>query len=145
VGDTVDLLTLAPKTGASTLSVRKPDGSQVQLASGETRFTHTDQPGIYEVLAAAPVKFAVNLDATESKTAPMSMDELERLGLPMKAIEATPALVAAKQETLHNAELEARQKLWRWLIVAALAVLLIETWLAGWITRRAAAPVEAAA
>jgi hypothetical protein len=41
--------------------------------------------------------------------------------------------------------LEGRQKLWRWLIVAALAVLLVETWLAGWITRRAAAPVEVTA
>lgn len=146
VGDTVDLSTLATKNGGSPLSVRKPDASQVQLVSGETRFTQTDQPGIYEIQAApAPVKFAVNLDAAESKTAPMPVDELERLGLPMKTIEATPALVAAKQETLHNAELEARQKLWRWLIVAALAVLLVETWLAGWITRRSAAPVEAAA
>jgi len=126
------------------ISVRTPDGSPVQLAAGETRFTQTEQPGIYEVLAAAPVKFAVNLDAAESKTAPMPVDELERLGLPMKSVEVTPTLLAAKQTTLHNAELEARQKLWRWLIVAALAVLLIETWLAGWITRRTAAPVEAA-
>ena len=117
---------------------------QIQLAAGETRFAQTDQPGIYEVLTAAPVKFAVNLDPAESKTAPMPVDELERLGLPMKSVAAAPALVAAKQETLHQAELEARQKLWRWLIVAALAVLLIETWLAGWITRRTAAPVEAA-
>lgn len=146
VGDTVDLSTLATKNGGSTLSVRKPDGSQVQLTSGETRFAQTDQPGIYEVQAApAPVKFAVNLDAAESKTAPMPVDELERLGLPMKTVEATPTLIVANQETLHNAELEARQKLWRWLIVAALAVLLVETWLAGWITRRSAAPVEAAA
>jgi hypothetical protein len=145
VGDTVDLGTLAAKNTGSTLSIRKPDGSQAQLASGETRFSQTDQPGIYEVLVAAPVKFAVNLDANESKTAPMPVDELERLGLPMKSIAAAPALVAAKQETLHKAELEARQKLWRWLIVAALAVLLVETWLAGWITRRTAAPVEAAA
>ena len=146
VGDTVDLSTLATKNSGSTLSVRKPDGVQVQLASGETRFAQTDQPGIYEVQAApTPVKFAVNLDAAESKTAPMPVDELERLGLPMKTVEATPALVAAKQEALHNAELEARQKLWRWLIVAALAGLLVETWLAGWITRQTAAPVEATA
>jgi hypothetical protein len=87
----------------------------------------------------------VNLDAAESKTAPMPVDELERLGLPMRSVEAAPTLIAAKQETLHHAELEARQKLWRWLIVAALAVLLVETWLAGWITRRSAAPVEATA
>jgi len=146
VGDTVDLSTLAARSGNLPLSVRKPDGSQVQLASGEMHFAQADQPGIYEIQGGpAPLKFAVNLDAAESKTAPMPGDELERLGLPMKSVEASPALAVAKQETLHNTELEARQKLWRWLIVAALAVLLTETWLAGWITRRNAAPVEAAA
>jgi hypothetical protein len=145
VGDTVDLTTLAAKNGSSTLSVRKPDGSQVQLVSGEIRFTQTDQPGIYEVLALVPAKFAVNLAAAESKTAPLPVDELERLGLPMKSVEPPSALVVAKQETLHNAELEARQKLWRWLIVAALTVLLVETWLAGWVTRRSAARAEATA
>ncbi len=161
VGDTVDLSTVArsrrreeagpsrasgnplPEVGGY-LSVRKPDGTQVQLAAGETRFAQTDLPGIYEVLTAAPVKFAVNLDPAESKTAPLPVDELERLSLPMKSVAAAPALIAAKQATLHKAELEARQKLWRWLIVATLALLLIETWLAGWITRRTAAPVEAA-
>ncbi len=146
VGDTVDFTTLLTKNGGSSLSVRKPDGAQFQLASGETRFTQTDQPGIYEVSAVpTPVKFAVNLDATESKTAPLPVDELERLGVPMKSVEITSAVQASRQETLHNAELEARQKLWRWLIVAALAVLLVETWLAGWITRRSAAPAEATA
>jgi len=161
IGDTVDLLAFTrgrrgsaannsvsqanppPQVGGF-IAVRKPDGSQAQLASGESRFAQTDQPGIYDVLVTPPVKFAVNLDASESKTAPMPVDELERMGLPMKSIEATPAMAAAKQVTLHNTELEARQKLWRWLIVAALAVLLVETWLAGWITRRPAAPVEAA-
>lgn len=146
VGDAVDLSALATKSSGSPLSIRKPDGSPLHLASGEARFTQTDQPGIYEVSATpVPIKFAVNLDASESKTAPLPIDELERLGVPMQSLEVTPALAAAKQETLHHAALEARQKLWRWLIVAALAVLLVETWLAGWITRRAAVPVEATA
>lgn len=162
VGDTVDLSAFArshrgnevdnsvgqkapPPHVGGYITVRKPDETTVQLASSETRFTQTDQPGIYELLGApTPVKFAVNLDAAESRTAPMPVDELERLGVPMKSTEAAPAVVAAKLETLHNTELEARQKLWRWLIVAALAVLLVETWLAGWISRRNIAPAEAA-
>jgi len=136
-----------PPSDVSGYTIRKPDGAQAQLTSGETRFTQTDQPGIYEISAAGQLvaKFAVNLDAAESRTAPLLVDELERMGLPMKSVATPPALLAARQETLHNAELEARQKLWRWLIVAALAVLLVETWLAGWIPRRSAAPVEAPA
>jgi hypothetical protein len=146
VGDPVDLATLAANAGGATLSVRKPDGSQSELASGETRITQTDQPGIYEVSATpTPVKFAVNLDAAESRTAPLPADELERLGVPTESVEVSSVFQAAQLQTQHNTELEARQKLWRWLIVAALAVLLVETWLAGWITRRSAAPVEATA
>ena len=32
---------------------------------------------------------------------------------------------------MYNIELENRQKLWRWLILAAIGVLIVETWLAG--------------
>ena len=65
------------------------------------------------------------------------MEELERLQLPLK-VDSTEL---AKQEDqkrlrLQAAELEQRQKLWRWLIVAALGVLVAETWLAGWLTGR---------
>jgi hypothetical protein len=144
IGDPVELGAFVARNNGGALSVRKPDGTQVQLVSGETRFSQTDEPGVYEVLGiAAPVKFAVNLDAAESRTAPLPADELERLGVPMQSGVVTPAVQAAQLQTQHNTELEARQKLWRWLIVAALAVLLVETWLAGWITRRSAAPVEA--
>jgi hypothetical protein len=67
------------------------------------------------------------------------------LGVPLKASvgDSPPPLV--QQQNLHAAELEGRQKLWRVLIVAALVVLMVETWLAGWITRRSAVPIEAAA
>ena len=36
---------------------------------------------------------------------------------------------------MHNAELEGRQKLWRWLILGAIGVLIAETWLAGRVVR----------
>ena len=41
---------------------------------------------------------------------------------------------------LRNTELEERQKLWRWFLLGTLAILLVETWLAGWTTRRPPAP-----
>jgi hypothetical protein len=143
VGDSVDLTSLLAGRSAPAV-VRKPDGTSVPLAAGETRFTQTDQPGVYEVGGTAvPVKFAVNLDAAESKTAPLPADELVRLGVPTQSGAAPSAILATQQENLHNTELEARQKLWRWLLLAALTVLFVETWLAGWITRRATASVEA--
>jgi hypothetical protein len=44
--------------------------------------------------------------------------------------------MAARQARLKNAELENRQKLWRYIILGSLAVLFIETWLSGRTTRR---------
>jgi hypothetical protein len=146
VGDTVDLSVLAARSGGAALSVRKPDGALVQLSSGEVRFSDTGVPGIYEVVSPESLaRFAVNLDSAESKTAPLAVDDLERLGLPMKPREIELSKLVEQRQTMHNTELESRQKLWRWLIVAALVILMLETWLAGWITRRTATHVEATA
>ena len=82
--------------------------------------------------------FGVNLAPEESKTGPIPVEELQRLGLPLKVPVADQARQLEQKKKLQNVELEARQKLWRWLIVAAVVVLMVETWLAGRLTRRAA-------
>jgi hypothetical protein len=81
----------------------------------------------------------VNLAPEESRTAPLLVEELERLGIPL-APQAKAAAAKERQrlERLQSVQLENRQKLWRWLIVAALVVLVMETWLAGRLTRRPA-------
>jgi hypothetical protein len=84
----------------------------------------------------------VNLDPAESRTAPLPIEELARLAVPVKAREIALAKPAERSAQLHKAELESRQKLWRWLIVGALVVLIVETWVAGRITRRAVVPAE---
>jgi hypothetical protein len=137
VGDTVSL---APTNTAAQFTVRKPDGTQAKLTV-EGRFLETDLLGIYTAFSPRTTnRFAVNLDPSESRTAPLPLEELERLGLPLKA----PTLAAIKQAQerkarLQAAELEQRQKLWRWLLVTALVILVMETALAGWITRRGSA------
>ena len=136
-GDEVNLTGFAPAAGQS-IALRKPDGALVQLAPGETRFNQTDLPGIYTLTSVEPpMRFAVNLDPSESRTAPLPADTLERLGVPMKAPEIAAAVQIEHKRQLHEAELESRQKLWRWLTLAALVVLLGETWAAGWLSRRA--------
>jgi len=139
VGDTV--LLPGTESGAKTnepLVIRKPDGTQVQLVNRE-KFSETDLPGVYTIASSPPVQFAVNLDAGESKTTPLPIEELERLGVPIKAPSAqTVRQLEQKRLHLQAIELEQRQKLWRWLIVAALVVLVGETLLAGWLTRRGA-------
>jgi len=152
VGDPIPLagLQASADTNQSAL-IHKPDGSQTE-AKGD-KFAQTDVPGVYTVTfppsssssssSSIPknegFQFAVNLDATESKTAPLPFDELQRLGLPIKPPPTQTAKAAEqKRSRLQAIELEQRQKLWKWLIVAALVVVVMETLLAGWLTRRTA-------
>jgi hypothetical protein len=130
-----DAVTIA--AGSTNVTIRRPDASEVQLAVGEP-FAGTDQPGIYTATSAqSSMAFAVNLAPEESRTAPLPLEELERLGLPLQQPPQTsPREAQRRKEHLQAVQLENRQKLWRWLIVGALVVLMLETWLAGRATRR---------
>lgn len=126
--------------------IHSPGGEPLQLAAGETNFTQTAMPGIYHVKVGNSEKqFAVNLDAAESRTEPLPVDELERLGAPTAKAPVVAAVAADRKVVLQSAELERRQKLWRWFITATLGVLLVETGIAGWTTRRRMLKAEVAA
>ena len=147
VGQSVDLAQfgVVPGDSRELITIQKPDGNKVTLATSETKFAQTDQPGIYTVGSTQPLgRFAVNLDPAESRTAPLPFDQLERLGIPLKPREVEWAKQAERKQQLHAAELENQQKLWRWLTLAAVVVLLGETWLAGWLTRRVLGKAEVA-
>ena len=68
------------------------------------------------------------------------MERLEGLKLPFAHENMEMVAIAKKREqTLIDEQLEKRQKIWRWLIVAAILLVLLETWLGGWMWRRPAA------
>ena len=63
----------------------KPDGTMAALAAGAKSFSDTDTPGIYSMTGVEPpFRFAVNLAPEESKTAPLPMEQLEKLGVPLR-------------------------------------------------------------
>jgi hypothetical protein len=144
VGDSV---ALPPEDAGTAVGpvVHKPDGTIVRLARGSTTFSDTDQPGVYTIDTAAGARsFVVNLDALESKTTPLHIETLEQFGC--RLVNHSQARKQADQEQLRqmqNAELENRQKLWRWLILSAIALLIVETWLAGRARQPRLARVEA--
>jgi hypothetical protein len=138
-----DRVVLPVESGAAaSVVIRKPDGAAARPAPGRAEFSETDEPGVYTMETSMGSRpFAVNLDPAESRTAPLPVETLEQLGCRL----TDPARRAADRENLrqlHNAELEGRQKLWRWLILAAMAVLLVETFLAGRVVRPRSTPVE---
>ncbi len=146
VGDPVPV----PEQNASVspnVDIHRPDDTIVHVDAAQRAFTQTDLPGIYSILdstqGANPQSFAVNLAAGESRTDPMPIEELERRGISLKSVSGI-APAGGEREIQHSSfgEMESQQKLWRWVLVAVLAMLLVETWLGGWLTRPSPASQE---
>ena len=122
-----------PSHDAASVSgeVQKPDGTTVVLTSGSQAFDTTDEPGFYRGRCGdASFDFCVNIAASESKTAPFAVEELERHGIRL-GNQPTRAEEIERLRQLHDVELEDQQKVWRTAIMAAVCLLIIETWLAG--------------
>ena len=133
-------LNLLGLTGVGPVSVRHPDGTTTTVTPEAGAFTAATQPGLYTATGGILTKtFAVNLDPAESRTLPLPTDELDRLGVPVRRAGSRES-VDPSSGPAPAVETESRQKLWRWIMIAALAVLLIETLLAGLSARRAPAP-----
>lgn len=143
VGQPIRLAAVAgPNTTIN--AVRLPDGSQRAISGDAATFDDARAPGIYTFEATdadgsqSEVRVAVNLAAAESRTTPLGSETLEAAGVRLAQSDLPSVVQAAadRERQLLNRELENRQKLWRWLIVAALAVLVVETVLAGRLAAR---------
>lgn len=121
--------------------VLAPSGEPAVLEAGEgTRFLTLDERGFYVVRPPGmeperPFTVAVNVDLAESSLARLDPEELvaQVTGAPEDP-EAGPSFEAVE---LRREDLERRQSLWRFLLVAALALLVLETVLSNWVSRRA--------
>ena len=128
----------SPVTTGDLVAWTKPDLKVAEFIAPGVPFTKTDTPGIYRAgVGDKRWQFAVNLPLQESRTAPMSPDELARLGVPLQT---SPGISVARAQEIKRhmkeSELENRQKLWRWLIAGLLAVALGEILLGGSLARR---------
>ncbi len=101
-------------------------------------FVAVDQPGLYRFVdGELNLPFAVNVAESESVTQPMASDELERFGVVLGTIaDSVPALATQRQQ--RDVELESRQRLWQWILVAVLCLLAAESWLSGYLDRKQA-------
>ncbi len=140
VGDRVLLADVGFPSKTEPYEVRKPDGSTSKLEPGTEAITSTDAPGVYSVRRNDPNgeetrTFAVNLDPSESRTEPLTRETLAQRGVRLAGDSARQKLDAEALRQMQTAELEGRQKLWRWLVLGAIALLIGETWLAGRVDR----------
>jgi Aerotolerance regulator N-terminal/von Willebrand factor type A domain len=129
VGDRVPLPVIADTDKG--IVIHKPDGIAATVARESGVFDETDQPGVYKIdMPAGASSFAVNLDPLESKTAPLPVETIEQRGVRL-ASHSRQNVDRDQLRQMYNAELEGRQKIWRWLILAVIGLLIFETWLAG--------------
>jgi hypothetical protein len=152
VGEPIDFP--AAEQGTSKRVMSKPDGSQEVVELEQTRFVEVDQPGVYRLKSTVtdgrttPTQsdqpsvdsarsivdreftFAVNVDRAESESGPIPVEQLEMFSV--KVGEQTAASVEMAQlREMRDRDIEDQQKVWKWLIVAAIVILIAETWLAG--------------
>jgi hypothetical protein len=129
VGDTV-----APPPQSSPdqkWSLHAPDGHGISS-------TTADVPGLYHwVSGDTQFPVAVNVSPDESRTAPLTVADLEQWGAKV-GTQPPPQVLVARQRQLKLFELENRQKMWRWLLLVVLGLVAAETALAGRLSRRGA-------
>lgn len=131
-------IALPKTTTGEARTIAGPDGRRVEIAGDAATFDGADRPGVYRLSAGGQeTPLAVNLSPEESRTAPLAVEELEQRGVRLWARPVSNDELVIRQRQLQVMELENRQKVWRWLIVAVLGILAVETALAGRLTRRA--------
>jgi hypothetical protein len=111
----------------SRLTVVLPDRSTRQIdrpTAGKLAFHETDQPGVYEVRAGDKIaaRFAVNLFDREESDVRLRARQDER------GLETIESLTIGYAEPVvaESPTTPVRKELWTWLLLAALAVLVLE-------------------
>jgi len=124
-----------PVSDLPDLAVSKSDGSPVEVAaSGGT--LQLDAPGLYNLQSSGIRRqVAVQIPGSEVQLTPMDVDVFDQYGVEMGKVKSdTERKQSARQ--LQAIELEQKQRVWRWLLLAGLLVLALETVLAGLFARK---------
>lgn len=122
--------------------MKSPDGKT--LPAGQFR---TDVPGIYAITQGTETfTYAVNVPVSESRLEPLKPEFFTAAGitLPRSQIATGVEPTPAEKMQMERVELEGRQKLWKWLLAAAILILLAETFLANRPARASSGGEEAA-
>ncbi len=89
-----------------------------------------DKPGSYRLVRGDDARsIAVNLAPEESELAPADLEQLGRLGVNLAEVQS-PTELAATQRQLRAVELEAQQGWWRYILIAVVGVVFLESLLA---------------
>ena len=117
-----------PFAPSESAKIELPNGQSFAYRSAAD-LSAISQPGVYRFVDGdREIEFAVNLDPAESRTEPIGDDVLEQFGAKLHT-GSSQAMTEEHQRQLRDTELEGQQRIWQWLLVAALGLLGLETWL----------------
>jgi len=125
--------------GGDALALTPAGGSFPVAVTEGHRYLPLEEAGFYVVRPPGseperPFTLAVNVDLEESNLEALDPQEMvSQLLAPPGSLTEGPTFAAAQ---LRRADQERRQSLWRYLIMAAFALLLIETGVSNWMSRR---------
>ena len=119
-------------------TITYPSGKKVPFVASDGVFRDTDEPGLYTVeIGDKTSVVAVNLDPDESELDPFDTEVLSKSVEP-EVVEDDPALKVDEEATeaeqqkqrdrAEDVKKEKRQRIWRYLIFAVLALILFEIW-----------------
>ncbi len=120
--------------------VLAPSGSSSDLTGGEaSHFLELSEAGFYEIRPPGrddlrPVSVAVNVDRGESDLTPLDPEEM--VASLRSSTGVAPAGDSERAAALRRADQERRQSWWRWLLLGAFGILIIETVLSNRLSRR---------
>lgn len=125
----LDQVALTP--GAGSITLPAGDGPRY-LPLNEHGFYTVRQPGTDP---DRPFVIAVNVNLEESNLSRIEPDELAlQIEAPSVVDDGSPRLTQAVE--LQREDQERRQSLWRWLLMAALGLFVVETVISNWVSRR---------
>jgi hypothetical protein len=124
VGDSISL----SDSALEPIVIERPDGRTDTVPAGSTNYTGASQPGIYAFhIGRSTRRIAVNLEPSETRTSPISPDEFEKLGVPIRQQSVSTTVAMAHKRNRIATEIEGRQKLWRGLLAGTFLILLLES------------------
>lgn len=95
-----------------------------------------NEPGVYRIEAGQDSQLvAMQVPMLESRLTPLDIDSFEQYGIGLGQVASADARRELARQ-LKIDELERKQRLWQWLIAAAIAVLAVESLVAGVFARR---------
>jgi hypothetical protein len=117
------------------LTVSKADGLAVEV-SVSAGSIQLDEPGLYNLQSTGVRRqVAVQVPSSEVQLTPLDVDVFEQYGVEMGKLKSDAERKQSARQ-LQAIELEQKQRVWQWLLLAGLLVLAVETGLAGLFARK---------